>query len=318
MLSTKAIITLRRALARLARDCSFLSAVTGRDPIQSFERAFADSVGGQFALGLPTGTAALTTALAVAGVGLGDELILSALGWGGTLGPVLSTHCTCVFADVEPYSFLIDPRSVARLITSRTKAILASHLYGCPADVPPLWRVAKRASVPLIVDACQGLGAEINDRPIGAYGDLICFSLGRGPAKVLFAGEGGVLIANARALYERAVLASQHSLRAHRQIEDQQLRVLLHDGYSLGLRLHPLIALLAAAQLRELQASAHLAALKSQYTQTCAHLRRAGLGKHLPRVGGGVPNGHLSPAFRRFPRRSRKTPRLVSSGRVSG
>jgi dTDP-4-amino-4,6-dideoxygalactose transaminase len=298
VLSTKAIITLRRALARLPRDSAFLSAVTGRDPIQSFERAFADSVGGQFALGLPTGTAALTTALAVAGVGLGDELILSALSWEGVLGPVLSTHCTCVFADVAPRSFSIDPQSVARLITPRTRAILASHWYGCPADVPPLWRLTKRAGVPLIVDACQGFGAEINGRPVGAYGDLLCFSLGRGPAKVLFAGEGGVLIANARALYERAVLASQHSLRAHRQIEDPQLRALLDDGYSLGLRLHPLIAVLAAAQLRELQASAHLAALKSQYAQTCAHLKRTGLGKHLPRVGGGgVPNGTILPLF---------------------
>jgi hypothetical protein len=73
---------------------------------------------------------------------------------------------------------------------------------------------------------------------------------------------------------------------------------LLNDGYSLGLRLHPLIAVLAVAQLRKLQASAHLAALKSQYAQTCAHLRRTGLGKHLPRVGAGaVPNGTFLPLF---------------------
>lgn len=298
MLSAKAIITLRRALTRIPSDISFLSAATGRDPIQSFECAFAEAAGGQFAIGLPTGTAALITALAVAGVGPRDELILSALGWGGMLGPVLSTHCTCVFADVEPQSFSIDPQSVARLVTPRTKAILVSHLYGCPVDVRPLWGLAKRVGVPLIVDACQGFGAQINGRPVGAYGDLVCFSLGRGPAKVLFAGEGGVLIANARPLFERALLASQHPLRGHRQMDDQQLRRLLDDGYSVGLRLHPLISVLAAAELHELQTSARLPRLKSHYAQTCAELKQSGLGEHLPRVAEGcVPNGTFLPLF---------------------
>ena len=152
--------------------------------------------------------------------------------------------------------------------------------------------------MPLIVDACQGFGAEINGRPIGAFGDLVVFSLGRGPAKPLFAGEGGVLVVNSRRHFERALLASQHPLRGHRQVEDRCLRKELDSGYSLGLRMHPLVALLAAAQLDGLGKSGYLARLRAAYARARSEMDRIGLGPVLARWGSNrVPSGTHLPLF---------------------
>ncbi len=190
----------RAALQRVL-DRGVLSGA-GAPEMTALEEEFAASLGSRFCLATNSGTAALHIALAAAGVGPGDEVIVPALSFIATAQAVLHQGATPVFADVDPATYNIDPVEVVSRMTPGTRAIVPVHLHGLPADMDAINGLAERAGVTVIEDAAQAHGATYKGRAVGTLGAMGAFSLNS--TKNLPAGEGGLFVTDSEELWERA------------------------------------------------------------------------------------------------------------------
>jgi len=164
----------------------------GGKHVPEFEARFAQFQDARHATCVVNGTAALEVALRAAGVGLGDEVVVPPYTFVATATAALSLGAIPVFADVDADTYLLDARCAEAAITDRTRAIVAVHVAGCPADLDALRAVARRHELRLIEDAAQAHGAAWRGRRVGAIGDLGCFSFQS--SKNLCAGEGGAVL----------------------------------------------------------------------------------------------------------------------------
>ena len=162
--------------------------------VEEFETAFAVETGGDQAVAVSSGTAALHTAMFGAGVGrrVGDEVIVPAITFVATANAAIYLGAKPVFADVDPETLLIDPNDVRRKITPNTRAIVAMDYAGQPCDYAALRKIADEFNLVLIADGCHSLGGKLNDQPVGSLADYTCFSLH--PIKQITAGEGGMVV----------------------------------------------------------------------------------------------------------------------------
>jgi dTDP-3-amino-3,4,6-trideoxy-alpha-D-glucose transaminase len=160
--------------------------------VEAFEREFAAAAGAAHAVGVGTGTDAIALTLRALDIGPGDEVITSPVSAAYSALAVMMTGATPVFADVDAGRLTIDPDAAAAAVTSRTRAILPVHLYGQPADMPALARVAARHNLAIVEDACQAHLATCAGRPVGSFGVAAAFSFY--PTKNLGAlGDGGAV-----------------------------------------------------------------------------------------------------------------------------
>jgi dTDP-4-amino-4,6-dideoxygalactose transaminase len=161
------------------------------------------------AIGCASGTDALLLALRALGVGPGDEVVTSAYSFFASAGVVVNVGATPVFVDIDPSSYNLDAHRLEAAFTSRTKAVIAVHLYGQCCDLNAVHAVCEKRKVWLIEDAAQAIGAEWEGKRAGSVGDLGCFSFF--PSKNLgAAGDGGMLTAQDGALAERVRLLREH------------------------------------------------------------------------------------------------------------
>lgn len=170
--------------------------------VAEFEEAYAKLLGAKRALATASGTTALLVALHVLDVDAGDEVIVSPYTFIATYNAILINKALPVFADTDPETLTIDPKSIESRITDRTRAILPVHIYGMPCDMDPINAVAKKHKLAVIEDACQAWLAEYKGRKCGVIGDLGCFSFQN--SKHLPAGEGGAVTGNSDDLIDRA------------------------------------------------------------------------------------------------------------------
>lgn len=168
--------------------------------VQRFEERWAHVCGVTHAVATASGTSALQMAMLGAGIGSGDEVVVPAMTCPDTLHAVTFVGATPMIVDIEPMRYGIDPEQVRRALTSRTKAILPVHLYGCPVD-PVVYEVADRHGLLVIEDAAEAHGATSEGRPVGSLGYAGCFSF-RGD-KILGVGTGGMVTTNDPRLAER-------------------------------------------------------------------------------------------------------------------
>ena len=193
------------AIARVIENTSF---ILGPEA-ESFENAFAEYVNARFCVGLNSGTAALHLALLACGIGTGDEVIIPANTFFATAEAVSLTGATPVFVDADPLAYTIDAGRIEGAITPRTRAIIPVHLYGQPADLDPIFEIARGRNLRVIEDAAQAHGAEYKGKRAGALGDIGCFSFY--PGKNLGAyGEGGAVVTNDEQLAKRVRLLRDH------------------------------------------------------------------------------------------------------------
>jgi len=160
------------ALARVVKSTQFI----GGEECRLLEQEFAAFCGAAHAVGVANGTDALTLALRAYGVGPGDEVITVANTFIATGEAILLNGARPVFVDVHEASFTMDPAAIERSITRRTKVILPVHLYGHPANVKPILEVAAKHGLPVLEDAAQAHGAEVDGRRAGSLGHAACFS----------------------------------------------------------------------------------------------------------------------------------------------
>ncbi|MBD3690116.1 DegT/DnrJ/EryC1/StrS family aminotransferase [Nanchangia anserum] len=158
----------------------------------AFEQEFSEQmVGGAHCVAVNSGTSALHTGLLAAGVGPGDEVIVPSFTFAATGNSVALTGATPVFADIEDDYFCLDPASVEAAITDKTVGIMPVHLYGHPANMDALGKIAEKHGLKLFEDAAQAHGATWGGRPVGTFGAFGAFSFY--PTKNMTAGEGGMI-----------------------------------------------------------------------------------------------------------------------------
>jgi perosamine synthetase len=161
--------------------------------VKRFENDFAVRHDVKHALAVTSCTTALHLSLVALGIGPDDEVIVPAFTWVATANVVVQCGAKPVFVDIEPDSYNLDPEAVARAINSRTKAVIAVHLFGLTADMDRL-RAVIPEHVPIVEDAACAAGADYRGAPAGGLGMLGCFSLH--PRKSITCGEGGVVTTN--------------------------------------------------------------------------------------------------------------------------
>lgn len=144
--------------------------------VSGLEQEVASYCGAAYGVGCGSGTDAISLALHALGIGAGDEVIIPPFTFFATAGCVVRTGARPVFADIDPFSFNINPDCIEECITPRTKAIMPVHLYGQCADMKPIWDIAAKHNLPVIEDACQSFGAEYQGKKAGSLGALACFS----------------------------------------------------------------------------------------------------------------------------------------------
>jgi len=190
----------RRAVARVL-DRGILSGPFAPES-RALEEEFARFVGAKHAVLTHCGTSALVVALAAAGVGAGDEVIVPSYSFVATPLAVTQVGAIPVFADVDIATGCLDPEAARTAVTARTRAIMPVHMHGCAADMTSLVEVARARGLVVVEDAAQAHGAECAGRCVGAIGAAGGFSLQS--SKNLSAGEGGIMVTNEQALAEAA------------------------------------------------------------------------------------------------------------------
>jgi dTDP-4-amino-4,6-dideoxygalactose transaminase len=179
-------------------------------PLREFERRFAELCGAPYALGVASGTDALILSLKLLGIGPGDEVITTPTTFIATVGAIVMTGARPVFVDSED-GFVIDSAKIEAAITPRTKAIVPVHYTGNVADMPQIMRIARKHNLSVVEDACQAIGATLDGKPVGSWGETACFSLH--PLKNLNVwGDGGVIVTRSAELAEKIELYRNHGL----------------------------------------------------------------------------------------------------------
>lgn len=171
--------------------------------VEAFEKNFAAFCGSSYGIGVGSGTDALIFSLKACGIKEGDEVIVPSFTFVASAFVISHLGARPVFAEVDEKTYTVDPRSVEKLITRKTKAILPVHLYGQTADMDALMAISKKKKLKVIEDACQAHGAEWKKKKAGSFGDAGCFSFY--PTKNLgAAGDGGLLVTQSAKLAENA------------------------------------------------------------------------------------------------------------------
>lgn len=217
----------------------------GGTKVKELERAFAERYGVKHAIAVSSGSAADHTAIAMIDPEPGDEIITTpCTDFGGVLG-ILFQNAIPVFADLDPQTLCLDPASVEANITPRTRAILATHLFGGLADMDALLRIGERHGIPVIEDCAQAQLAELDGRLAGTMGQMGCFSFNN--TKHLNCGEGGMVVTNDDALARRARLFAD---KAWPRDEAERYSLFLGQNYRLN-ELEGAVALVGLRRLDE-------------------------------------------------------------------
>ena len=214
--------------------------------VEALEKDFAAYIGVKYCIATNSGTAALHMAIAAAGIGPGDEVIVPSFTFIATAAAVLHHNAIPVFVDIDPRSFNIDPEKIEAKITTHTKAIIPVHIHGLPVDLTEIQRIAEKHNLVLIEDACQAAGALYQGRKVGQFGALAAFSLN--VTKTLPGIEGGLLVTNDKRLRDEGNLLRMFG----EEIRPDEMRS--YDAYGMGwmYRTFGMPAALARSQLHRL------------------------------------------------------------------
>jgi len=160
---------------------------------KEFETAFAKRMDSEYCQLVSSGTAALTVALASAGIGAGDEVIMPTFTFVASFESILAVGAVPILVDIDG-TLTLDPKAVEAAITPKTKCVMPVHMCGSMADLKTLKAICEKHNLILLEDACQALGGTYEGKPLGSYGDLGCFSFDY--VKTITCGEGGAIITN--------------------------------------------------------------------------------------------------------------------------
>jgi len=186
--------------------------------VRGLEAEVATLVGCRFAVGCASGSDALLLALMALGVDSGDEVITPPFTFVATAGSIARLNAKPVFVDIDPETYNLDAKQLESAITSRTKAIMPVHLFGLPAEMETITRIARAHGVPVIEDAAQSIGSQYQGKSVGNIGEFGCFTFF--PSKNLGgAGDGGMITTNDPKFADRLTVLREHGSRKKYQYD---------------------------------------------------------------------------------------------------
>lgn len=186
------------------------------DYIVRFEQEFASYVGAEYAVATSSCTGAMTLGLSALGIGHGDEVILADTNWIATASPIVHSGAKPIFVDILPDTWCIDPVEAEKAITKRTKAIVATHLYGNLCNMDALTEICERYGLYLVEDAAEAIGSVYMGRRAGSMGTFATFSFHG--TKTITTGEGGMFLTSDANLFETVLTMNNHG-RSRKQIK---------------------------------------------------------------------------------------------------
>ena len=227
--------------------------ITSGPAIAKFEREFTSYTGAKYAVAVNSGTAALDIAVGALGLTPGDEAITTPLTFVATANALLYHGLKPVFADIDPRTWNLDPVSVRRKITAKTRAIVAVDYSGQPCDLDDLRDLASKEKLTLIEDAAHALGARYKGKPIGSQADLTTFSFH--PVKHITTGEGGMVTTNNEQWHKRLLLLRNHGINRDAAERYGPQAAWRYDMVALGrnYRITDFQCALGSAQLKRLE-----------------------------------------------------------------
>lgn len=178
--------------------------------VEALEKQLCEITGSEYAVVVSNGTAALHLAALAAGFQEGDEVIVSSITFAASSNCVLYCGAKPVFADIRPDTYNIDPTSVRKLITPKTKGIVAVDFTGQAVELDELQAICREYNLVLVEDAAHAIGTKYKGRPIGSIADMTCFSFH--PVKTVTGGEGGAITTNDEALYHKLLRLRTHGI----------------------------------------------------------------------------------------------------------
>jgi dTDP-4-amino-4,6-dideoxygalactose transaminase len=225
--------------------------------VAEFERVVADYCGARHAVAVSNCTTALHLSLHTLGIGPGDEVIVPSMSFIATANAVIHCGAEPVFAEVDPATFNLDPKSAEDAITPRTRAIMPVHQLGLPAEIDAFHAIAKPRGIHVVEDAACAIGSRYRGRPIGGHSELVCFSFH--PRKVICTGEGGMILTNDEAMAVRLRLLRQHGMTLPDTARHGARRLVIEQYQEVGFnyRMTDLQAAIGIAQMKRLDAIVH-------------------------------------------------------------
>ncbi len=183
--------------------------------IEVLEKKLCDVTGAKYAVAVCNGTAALHLAALAAGFGEGDEVIVSPITFAASANCILYAGAKPVFADINEQTYNMDPKEVEKLITPKTKGIVAVDFAGQSVDHDGLGEICRKHKLILIEDAAHAIGTRYKGKPVGSIADMTCFSFH--PVKTVTSGEGGAITTNDENLYRRLIRLRTHGITRKRE-----------------------------------------------------------------------------------------------------
>lgn len=182
-------VAINRAVLKVLKEGDF---ILGKS-VEKFEKNFAEYVGVKYCIGVASGADALLLSLKALGVGKGDEVITVPNTFIATVFPIILLGAKPVFVDIDSKTYQIDPEKLKKAITKKTKVILPVHLFGIPAPIKEILKIARRFNILVLEDAAQAHGSSVDSKKCGSFGDVSAFSFY--PGKNLgAAGDGGAIV----------------------------------------------------------------------------------------------------------------------------
>ncbi len=237
--------------------------------VKQFEEQFAAKMGRQYGIAVANGSVALDAAIVALGIGAGDEVIMPTFTIISCAAAVVRAGAMPVLVDSDPVTWNMDVDQIESLITPRTKAIMAVHIFGLPVNMQPLLALAERYHLKVIEDAAQMHGQTYQGKPCGSFGDISTFSFY--PNKHITTGEGGMIATDDPQLAEKC--------RSLRNLCFKPEQRFLHDELGWNFRMTNLQAALGVAQLERLDAFVQR---KRQMGRYYTHLLEGVAGIRLP------------------------------------
>lgn len=212
---------------------------------KELEQALEEKLQVRHAQLVSSGTAAVSVALGVAGVGSGDEVIMPTFTFVASFEAIMMLGAIPVLVDIDD-TLTLDPKAVEMAITSKTKAIMPVHMCGSMADLDALKTIADKHGLLLIEDACQAIGGTYNGKPLGSIGDLGCFSFDF--VKTITCGEGGAVVTNSDKF---ATYADHYSDHGHDHVGNDRGKE-AHPFLGYNFRISELHAAVGLGQIQQL------------------------------------------------------------------
>ena len=211
--------------------------------VRQFEREFATHIGAKYAVATSSCTTALSLAIDALQLKIRSEMVVPDFTFPATANVVIRAVSTPVLVDVREDTFAIRPSETAKALGKKTSAIMPVHPFGHPFETDELYELASRKGIEVIEDAATAIGTKYKGRPVGASNRAVCFSFH--PRKLLTTAEGGCLVTDDKAVYERAV-----ALRNHGQVADKRGRIKFRYN-GLNYRMSDVHAAIGIAQLKK-------------------------------------------------------------------